>query len=116
MGPPPQDRPFGAARRIPGRDSAGKPDQNPVCTPLPDRQHAAARDARNALLGAAANASAHNGRLPDRDAEIDAEAQSRMPWAEGIASQIAQPQLSSGSCDAKGAAPDAPRRTISRRV
>jgi len=116
MGTPPQDHPCGPARRILGRDSAGNPDQNPIGTRLSDRQHAAARDARDDFLGATASAPANDGRLPDDDAEIDAQAQSRMPWAAGAANHVTQSQLSSGSRHAEGSDPDASSRAISRRA
>src|SRR5438105_9559103 len=113
MGTPPQDHPDRPARCILGRDLARNPDQNPVGPCLPSHELAAARHARDDLLGAAALAPACNRRLLDGDAEIDVEAQPRVPRTEAIANQIAQSELSRGHCHLEGPDFDAPRRAFS---
>src|SRR6185312_6204207 len=96
MGTPSKDRPGGSSRCILGRDLAEHPDQNSAGARLPERQLAAARHARDDLLGAAASTPACDGRLPGGDAEIDAEAQCRVPRLEATAGQVARSALSSG--------------------
>src|SRR5438270_13037753 len=109
---PPQDHAGGSARCILDRDVAGKLEQDPAGTRVPARQPAAARDARDDFLGAVAGAPACDGRLSGGDAKINAEAQSRVPWAEGTAGQIAQSKISSGHRHAERSDPGAARRAV----
>src|SRR5690349_10635710 len=116
MGSPPQDHPGGPARCILGRDLPGNADQDLVGSRPPERGLAAARDARDYLLGPAASAPACDRRLPGSDAEIDAEAQSGVPRAEAAPGEIAQSELSGGHRHAERSNDHASRRVVSGRV
>src|SRR5690242_747921 len=116
MGTPAKDQPGGPARCILGRDLAGNTDQGPFGPRLSDRQPPAARDASDDLLGAAASAPAREWQLPGGDAEIDAEAQSRMSRPEGVADQNIESELSGGHRHAERPDGRAAGRSVSGRV